>query len=411
MTEPKLDILHKIKLVEDGGVDVGLDEIQESRRFIGLSSHPRSGAVGETHCCAFSPDGKLLAWSIGYRTIKAISFASPENGNSCSDIPNGQRSAGSLEQKIVCAKKVMTLKFGPLVYDADGNVEYVLAIGLEYGIVKLWNPLTGKLIILSDHQSDVTGLSFAFSGESLLISCSLDKTLKVWDLDDGGNMTLTIKGHQLPVFDCAFSPTDPSLICSVGKGSCVIIWNLHHKRHYTKKSQLRGHHNDVVSCSWSPDGSLVATASQDTTVIIWDPHTSQKIMVLGHINPMPEPIFAGGANGAWVNCVCFSPDGSQIATLCEDEKLRVWSLWTNAPTRSRALNKPGSICTFSPSGSSIALGNSDGSVAILDVGLTVMPLRHLCRMVLRRKCDTSKLQKVSLPSMIKRYLQYTSNQF
>ncbi|XP_039266843.2 WD repeat and SOCS box-containing protein 1-like [Styela clava] len=404
MNELKLDNFLKIKLV-DGDAD--LDDIQESRSFIG-PSHRRLGDAGETHCCAFSPDGKLLAWSIAHGFVKVCWFAPIANRNASEDSLLSNNS----ELTIDCAKKVVTLKFGPLRCDVNENVKYLLATGLDCGRIKLWNPFTGEMMYnLSDHHFDVKALSFALLGEPLLISCSLDKTLKVWDLADDGNMTLTITGHPLSVFDCAFSPVDPSLICSVGKGSCVIIWKLHNKRHCTKKSQLRGHHNDVVSCSWSPDGALVATASHDTTVIVWDPHISQQIMVLGHVNPLPEPIFAGGANGAWLSCVCFSPDGSQIATLCEDEKLRVWSLWTNEPTREKSLNKPGSVCIFSPNGSSIALGNSAGSVVILDIGLSVMPLRHLSRLALRTVYNTSELQILSLPSMIKRYLQYTARRF
>ena len=48
-----------------------------------------------------------------------------------------------------------------------------------------------------------------------------------------------------------------------------------------KSGKLEGHHNDVCSCDFSPDGALLATASYDTRVVIWDPHTCSKLLELG----------------------------------------------------------------------------------------------------------------------------------
>jgi WD repeat/SOCS box-containing protein 1 len=60
--------------------------------------------------------------------------------------------------------------------------------------------------------------------------------------------------------------------------------------------KLEGHHRDVVACDFSPDGVLLATASYDTRVCIWDPHNGDIRMEFGHLFPPPTPIFAGGAN-------------------------------------------------------------------------------------------------------------------
>lgn len=59
--------------------------------------------------------------------------------------------------------------------------------------------------------------------------------------------------------------------------------------------KLEGHHHDVVACDFSPDGALLATASYDTRVYVWDPHTGDILMEFGHLFPPPTPIFAGGA--------------------------------------------------------------------------------------------------------------------
>ena len=48
--------------------------------------------------------------------------------------------------------------------------------------------------------------------------------------------------------------------------------------------KLDGHHHDVCSCDFSPDGALLATASYDTRVIVWDPYTCTKLLELWYTN-------------------------------------------------------------------------------------------------------------------------------
>lgn len=58
----------------------------------------------------------------------------------------------------------------------------------------------------------------------------------------------------------------------------VLLWNMDK---YTLIRKLEGHHNDVVSCEFSPDGALLATASYDTRVIVWDHQRGSILLELG----------------------------------------------------------------------------------------------------------------------------------
>lgn len=60
--------------------------------------------------------------------------------------------------------------------------------------------------------------------------------------------------------------------------SQVLLWNMDK---YTLIRKLEGHHNDVVSCEFSPDGALLATASYDTRVIVWDHQKGSVLLELG----------------------------------------------------------------------------------------------------------------------------------
>src|SRR5262249_19871341 len=67
---------------------------------------------------------------------------------------------------------------------------------------------------------------------------------------------------------------------------------------------LTGSVNDVA---FSPDGTTVATASDDGTARMWNAHTGQPITTL---------------TGS-VNDVAFSPDGTTVATISNDNTARL----------------------------------------------------------------------------------------
>jgi WD40 repeat protein len=77
---------------------------------------------------------------------------------------------------------------------------------------------------------------------------------------------------------------------------------------------LTGHTDQVGAVAFSPDGSLLATGSYDSTVRLWDP-VSRK--------PAGDPL--SGHTGSVV-AVAFSPDGSLLATGSYDSTVRLWTV-------------------------------------------------------------------------------------
>ncbi len=70
------------------------------------------------------------------------------------------------------------------------------------------------------------------------------------------------------------------------------------------------------SVAWSPDGSQLASASDDKTVRIWDARTGQEVSQLqGHSDR--------------VRSVAWSPDGSQLASASDDKTVRIWDASTD----------------------------------------------------------------------------------
>jgi len=76
--------------------------------------------------------------------------------------------------------------------------------------------------------------------------------------------------------------------------------------------RLEGHSSSVNAVAFSQDGKLLASASRDKTVRLWNPETGKELQKLeGHSD--------------WVNAVAFSQDGKLLASASGDETVRLWN--------------------------------------------------------------------------------------
>ena len=110
------------------------------------------------------------------------------------------------------------------------------------------------------------------------------------------------------------------------------------------QTRLEGHTDYVTSLTWSPDGALLASGSEDSALRVWDAQTKRCVSILrGH----SESVLA----------VAFSPDGSLLASAGSDRNVRLWDLAAEAPAAS--LVDPKSDCfttglAWSPDGRLLA---------------------------------------------------------
>jgi WD40 repeat protein len=89
----------------------------------------------------------------------------------------------------------------------------------------------------------------------------------------------TLEGHSGPVLSVSFSP-DSQLLASASVDKTIKLWD---PATGELRQTLEGHSDVVESVSFSPDGQLLASASYDKTIKLWDPTTGELRQTLeGH---------------------------------------------------------------------------------------------------------------------------------
>jgi WD40 repeat protein/energy-coupling factor transporter ATP-binding protein EcfA2 len=118
------------------------------------------------------------------------------------------------------------------------------------------------------------------------------------------------------------------------------------------QATLAGHDGPLTAVAFSPDGSRLATASNDTSVRIWDAATGQSLFTLqDHDRP--------------VTAVAFNHDGTRVVSGGEDGRIVVWNGETGARLTSRTGDN-GAVhaLAFSPDGAQLAVANADATLRV-----------------------------------------------
>jgi roadblock/LC7 domain-containing protein len=269
----------------------------------GKEVHRLKGLAGGTAALAYSRDGKLLASRGGDGIIRifdavkgspmkeiqlpgaapvnpgggfVLNTGGPGRGLTLVFSPDGQRIAAHVPGMAFGGRNPAPVPAGPL-----GDSLLVFDVG------------TGKEVRKVTLPTGLTIQQIAFSPDARLIASeNSDQTISLWELASGkerqrlgkvgapvaqpaqggwmvvGGGVIGLGGPQQvsAARSLEFSP-DGSLLAARGPSNAVRVFEV---RPGKEIGQFTGHEGAVAAVAFTPDGKAVASASRDTTALVWD---------------------------------------------------------------------------------------------------------------------------------------------
>lgn len=275
---------------------------------------------------AFAPDGKMIA-AVSQAGLHVLSWPQMRGEIMI------QTSASNLH----------CLAFSP-----NGKE---LAVGggnpSEEGLAEIFSWPEGKSVATIQGHGDSVR-SIAWLDDSKLLTASIDREIKLWNVENVERPLQTYKGHSRSV-DAICLLKDGKTLVSSGVDQSLRVWDL--QRAEVVRS-LNQHTKPVHALALRPGESglpMVASAAGDRTIRLWQPTIGRMVR---YVRLESEPL-----DIVWLG------DGSRIAAACVDGSVRI----VDADEVKVAATRPAIegwayAIAAHPTDSSLAVGGAEGKI-------------------------------------------------
>lgn len=196
-----------------------------------------------------------------------------------------------------------------LAYSPDGK----WIAGAQGNKVRLWD-CEGKHVADWDGPEEpITALAFSPDSATLATGSARDMAVWIWRVADGEPILLIPDALDgCAIQSVAFMPDGKTLavggidwMATGGSSGAVSLWNLE------QRAEVATFLEGATALAVHPSGDLVAAATLDHSICLWDSHLHQLVQeLIGHEGT--------------VTALAFSRDGAWLVSGSEDHTLRVW---------------------------------------------------------------------------------------
>lgn len=256
-------------------------------------------------------------------------------------------------------KKVAEIKLKEVYQESSSNVDYednqqecYSSSNSQESKARVTNfPRKWKLSQEIKGHSQAVNLVVISSNSQMLATVAQSKTIKLWNLSTGYQITL-LSQHKSLIRCLKFTP-DSQYLISGSDDKTIIIWDLNKYKGKILGRQKNGHNKAVLTLDISSNGKYLISGSADKTTKIWslisqgDPYTltgyRTEVMTTS-ISPNGDFFVAGGMEkilrirciitgkivrsikiNSGVTSLAFSPDNQLLVRGGLDRVIRLWN--------------------------------------------------------------------------------------
>lgn len=406
-TDIQTDVIENMKFTAENLLNIVYHPQAVFRvRGVTRCSTSLNGHTEAVLSCSFSPDGSMLASGSGDSTVRFwdLNTETPQStGKSHSNwvlciawSPDSQKLvSGSMDSKIQIwdkngkpigkplaghSKWITALAWQPL--HLNPNCERFASSSRD-GTVKVWDTIRRTCIFTFAQHTDAISC-IKWGGNDWIYTASRDRTIKCWDASNG-RLIKSLLGHAHWINTMALNTdsvlrtgafdhtgkeyTDPNEAQAYAlkryteaKGSqnerlvsgsddfTLFLWSpVNDKKPICR---MTGHQALINQVNFSPDGRIIASASFDKSIKLWNGFTGTFICNLrGHVSPVFQ--------------VCWSSDSRMLVSGSKDSTLKLWDM----KTKKMRIELPGHLdavyaVDWSPDGQRVASGSKDKTLKI-----------------------------------------------
>ncbi len=241
-----------------------------------------------------------------------------------------------------------------IVFAPDGSS---VATASRDGAVRWFAAPGGEPLGTGWHSRPIDALAFDPSGEHLL-SGGRDHTARLWRLDaDGGTTTLrearTFVGHGGGVLDVDFAPNG-ELVATASQDGIVRVFDARSggDAFGSEGAELRRYEVGpaIAGAQFDRDGRRLLVRAGAQRLLVWDCAQDLGVVTLRQTGPVPSAAFASA--------------GTAVITAGDDERVRCWQAANGQLAWVRPLGKP--VQCVDVHAGVVACSTTDGALHLLD---------------------------------------------